>query len=76
MSKTLFTKYFAYNEDGCKVSDEAHSIIGPLFKKYREAGYSPREVSAIYHAVVGICEMPLDSGQCFGCGFEAGDDKS
>lgn len=58
----LFTEeYDTYNGDAKTLDSEASKIIRPLFKKYIEKGYNPRDISHILSAVVGIeeCEFIL-----------------
>lgn len=55
--KTLFNEFYAPTDEGNELSDEARSKVRGLFEAWvAESGFSPREVSAILHMIVGNCE--------------------
>jgi len=45
--KSLFNKYEAYNEIGGQVSDEARSVLDPIFKKWASEGYRVKDIESI-----------------------------
>lgn len=51
--KTLFSEQpgFRMNEDARALDREFSKVVRPIFKKYLDMGYSPREISHILYGI-------------------------
>jgi len=56
-------EYYSYLPVADNLDDEATKAILPVFEKYVDKGYSPREVSQIIQIAVGMieCQVILDT---------------
>jgi hypothetical protein len=61
MSKQLFNKYEAFNEEASRIAKNIRAAIMPIVKKEMDAGYKGRDLSSLASLVVEntICELIL-----------------
>lgn len=62
--KSLFDNNFRYTNTAANLDAEANSVIKPIFDRYVDIGYSPREISCILSNMVNDleCEAVLSKG--------------
>jgi len=75
----LFDENFKYTKEAGIIDHEMTQRLEPIFKKYVEGGYSPRELGHIAQSVVNILElesiMTLDSARLKEKEKENGDNR-
>lgn len=52
MNKHLYNNEYRYTPEADSLSREVILVICPIFKKYVEMGYSPREISHIMNGCI------------------------
>ena len=50
--KSLFNEDFSWTDTGRDIDQEFTKVLEPIFSKYSDLGYSPREIAEIFHGVV------------------------
>lgn len=63
--KSLYhEKHYTYTDDANQLDLEASNLVRPLFKKYVDLGYSPREIAQIIAVAAHMeeCEILLEMG--------------
>lgn len=55
--KSLYNEVHRYTPEAVVLDDDARNLIAPLFKRYAEMGYSPREISQIIQRAVFDIEL-------------------
>lgn len=55
VSKSLFDcEYNRYTEEAVKFGAEINSVVQPVFKKYVDIGYNPRELEYIMYDEISL----------------------
>jgi len=57
MERKIYTTDFRYTENSIIIDKAFYNIIAPVFKKYTEVGYSPRELAHLVKSVVTDLEL-------------------
>lgn len=62
MKSMYHEKYYSYLPSAVALDTEVSDILLPVFEKYIDKGYSPREISQVIQVAVGVVECDIIIG--------------